>query len=196
MYPEKLDSFQLHKRVDILLQDYSPRKLSHGCQFQFSPLAIAGPRLFSKLRQEEVTVCNEAGGAWIDDTRGRHEINAWGKSKINLRLEKRKKKSRHSDRSPGCRFVFGPVFAPCSKGSLLGSPSRLGHNGPGYRIHHLKPQFFPREKEVKSSVLKQKFCQGAQSGQIRQGNMKARRLFQAKARVTLLITLLLLRVKV
>lgn len=92
MYPEKLDSFQLHKRVDILLQDYSPRKLSHGCQFQFSPLAIAGPRLFSKLRQEEVTVCNEAGGAWIDDTRGRHEINAWGKSKINLRLGKRKKK--------------------------------------------------------------------------------------------------------
>lgn len=79
MYPEKLDSFQLHKRVDILLQDYSPRKLSYGCQFLFCPLAIAGPRLLSKLRQAEVTVCNEAGGAWEDDTSGRHETNALGK---------------------------------------------------------------------------------------------------------------------
>lgn len=45
MYPEKLGTFQLYKRVEILLQDYSPRKLEYGCQFQFSPLAIAHPRL-------------------------------------------------------------------------------------------------------------------------------------------------------
>lgn len=53
--------------------------------------------------------------------------------------------------------MLGPVFAPCSKGSLLGPPSRLGHNGPGYRIHHLKShQIFSGEKEVKNSILKQK----------------------------------------
>lgn len=120
MYPEKLDSFQLHKRVDILLQDYSPRKLSHGCQFQFSPLAIAGPRLFSKLRQEEVTVCNEAGGAWIDDTRGRHEINAWGKSKINLRLGKRKKKNPDIQTGLlGAGLCLGLCLLPVQRGHCL-----------------------------------------------------------------------------
>lgn len=53
--------------------------------------------------------------------------------------------------------MLGSVFALYSKGSLLGPPSKLGHKGPGYRIHHIKPhQSFSGEKEVKSSILKQK----------------------------------------
>lgn len=46
-------------------------------------------------------------------------------------------KSTHSDWSHGYRFVLGPVFAPCSKGTLLAPPSRLGHSGPGAKT--IKP---------------------------------------------------------
>lgn len=86
----------------------------------------------------------------VEDMKLMHQESQKNKSRA-----REEKESRHSDWSAGCRFVLGP--APCSKGSLLGPPSRLGHNRPGYRIHHLKShQIFSGEKEVKSSVLKQK----------------------------------------
>lgn len=50
----------------------------------------------------------------------------WGKSKINPHIQ-----------THGYRFVLVPVFAPCSKGTLLAPPSRLGHSGPGAKT--IKP---------------------------------------------------------